>query len=99
MHTAAPSDHFVPKDGVHCRAFDDEIVLLDLNGGEYYGLDPVGALVWERIREGATGQDAASAVVAAYDVEPERAMGDVLSLIDDLLAHGLIEKEDGQKAH
>jgi hypothetical protein len=92
VHTAALTDRFLPKEGVHCRAFDDELVLLDLNGGEYYGLDAVGAFIWRRIGEGVTAEDTASAVVAAYDVDEERAEDDVLSLLDDLLARGLLCK-------
>ena len=92
MHKASAIGRFRPKEGVHTRMFDDELVVLDLNGGEYYGLDSVGALVWERITDGATASEAASAVVAAYDVGEERALSDVLALLGDLLDKGLIEK-------
>ena len=36
----------IPEDVVH-RMVGDEAVLLQLDSGVYYGLDPVGSRIWE----------------------------------------------------
>jgi len=37
---------------VMARTVGDETVILDLASGTYYGLDPVGARIWQLMSEG-----------------------------------------------
>ena len=39
----------VSKDFVYCNV-EDEMVLLGMEDGIYYGLNPVGAFIWEQIK-------------------------------------------------
>lgn len=80
---------------VSCE-LDSEVVILDLEGGIYYGLNSVGAHIWRLIQEPATVSAVCEALLQAYDVEPERCLAEVLALLDDLLAHGLIELRNGR---
>ena len=41
---------------VMTRTIGDETVILDLAGGTYFGLDPVGARIWQLIEEGNTSR-------------------------------------------
>jgi hypothetical protein len=69
----------------------DEVVILNLRNGVYYGLDPVGARIWELIQEPRTVQEVCAVLLEEYDVTPEQCTSDVLALLRDLEAQGLIE--------
>jgi hypothetical protein len=70
---------------------DGESVILDLKNGVYYGLDAVGARIWDLIQEPRAVHEVRDALVQQYDVEPERCERDVLVLLEELAAEGLIE--------
>ena len=69
----------------------DEVALLHLDSGVYYGLDPVGGRVWHLIREPARVADLRDRLLAEYEVEPGRCESDLLALLGRLAAEGLVE--------
>lgn len=75
---------------VSCR-LEDEVAIVNVKAGIYYGLDPVGARVWELIATPQTVRTLRDALVAEYAVEPARCEGDLLALLGDLARAGLIE--------
>jgi hypothetical protein len=68
----------------------EETVLLDLASESYFGLNEVGARIWQLIGDGATLQSIFDALVAEFDAEPERIRADLLALVDELAKAGLI---------
>ena len=72
-----------------------EIVILSLQTGRYFGLDRVGARIWDLLRTPARVADIRDAIVGQYEVEPERCERDVLALLQQLADQGLIEMTDG----
>jgi hypothetical protein len=76
---------------VYARAFGDELVLLDFAAGEYFGLDAVGADVWRGLEAGQAIADVASAIAARYEVASDQAERDIVQLVGELAASGLIE--------
>ena len=69
------------------------MVLLDFERGIYYGLNPVGARVWELLAEGKTTDEIIDLLTGEFDVERTDAKGDVMALMDDLAANGLLGRE------
>jgi hypothetical protein len=78
---------------VHTRTFDGELVLLDLDRGDYFALDEIGAKVWAGIEAGKTLDALAEEISAEYDVTRAQAETDLATLRDDLLARGLLVEE------
>lgn len=68
-----------------------ESAILDLQNGIYYGLDPVGARIWELIQKPCDAKEVVSQLLDEYDVEPEQCQQDVLALLNQLSERGLIE--------
>src|SRR2546428_13535401 len=68
-----------------------EAAILNLRSGVYYGLDAVGARIWSLIQEPKTVEDIRDTILNEYDVEPERCESDLLQLLRQLAAEGLIE--------
>jgi hypothetical protein len=71
--------------------FDTEMVLLDLNAGEYYSLNAIGSLAWNGFAAGQSAEDIATELTKTCDVEFDRALDDVLALGSELLSRGLLE--------
>jgi hypothetical protein len=76
-------------------ALEDELAILHLRAGRYYGLDPVGARVWQLIAAPRSLRTVRDALVAEYDVDAARCEADLLALVRDLAAAGLVEIRAG----
>ncbi|MEA2298875.1 MAG: hypothetical protein QOF77_1811 [Solirubrobacteraceae bacterium] len=77
-------------DGVHWRAIEDEVVILDGRAQRYLTLNRSGALLWPLLVEGATREELAGALTRAYPIEAAQAAGDVDALIAELAARSLL---------
>jgi len=65
-------------------------VILDLASGTYFGLNPVGAAIWDALREGKTLAETCQAIVDQYEVSPREVERDVIQLTTELLAKKLV---------
>ena len=80
----------VTKDRVSCD-LAGETAILNLENGVYYGLNPVGARVWNLIQEPRTFADLRNALLDEYDVDAARLEPDLRSLVAQLAEQGLID--------
>jgi hypothetical protein len=78
------------KDQVSC-SLGAEAAILNTKQGIYYGLDPVGAQIWQLLQTPCKVADIQAVLVREYDVEPERCQRDLQDLLSELLEAGLIE--------
>jgi len=67
-----------------------EAVILDLTSGVYYGLNEVGAKIWHLIQQPQTIQAIQHNLLQEYDVDPEVCTQDLLQLLQELQAAGLV---------
>lgn len=83
---------FQPSDSAHSRLVGEEAVILQLQSGDYFSLDPVGSFVWQRITQGPIGfADLLRDLISEYDCEEIGAASDLEDLCGQLLAEELIE--------
>ena len=75
------------------RQVGDETVILHLGSGTYFGLDSVGARIWQLMGEGKTLSEICETMLEEYDVSREDLERDALSLAQDLAADQLISIE------
>ena len=68
-----------------------EAVILNLRSGVYYGLNEVGNRTWNLIQKPKTVKGIKNTLLEEYEVEPESCEHDLLVLLQDLEAAGLIE--------
>ncbi|HZI26965.1 MAG TPA: PqqD family peptide modification chaperone [Gemmatimonadaceae bacterium] len=71
-----------------------EAVILQLESGVYHGLNAVGAAIWALLREPRTVEEIQESILAEFAVDAERCQRDVLALLRELEAAGLIEVLD-----
>ena len=73
---------------------DGEAVVLDTDAGVYFGIDGVGARIWELIARPRRVDEIASTLVAEYDVAPEHCRADLERFLANLHDQGLIDLTD-----
>jgi hypothetical protein len=81
------------KDQISCD-LEGEAAILNLKSGTYFGLDPVGATIWSLIVQPRRVAEIRNALIEQFDVEAERCSRDLLQLLGELQAHGLIQVLD-----
>ena len=81
---------FAVSPAVVFRQLEDGAVLLDLESGVYFGLDEVGTRVWALLLERGTPAAVCDALLEEFDVEPSVLTDDVLRLVGELQANGLV---------
>ncbi len=72
----------------------DEAAILNLKSGVYYGLDAVGARIWNLIQTPRTVREVRDTLLAEYDVEADRCGDDLIKLLGELAEHDLIDVTD-----
>lgn len=84
-------DRMKSSEDVVTQKVGDEMVLLDLESGVYYGLDAVGSRIWELLTEHGHLRVVLETMTEEYEVTPEILQQDLLHLVQELQARGLIQ--------
>ena len=69
---------------------DREIVILSVERGSYYGLDDIGSEIWQQLASPISIGTLCDALAARYDADRATIERDVLALLEDLVAEGLV---------
>jgi hypothetical protein len=81
----------VVTDEVVSCDLDGEAAILNLKDGVYYGLDPVGAKIWNLIQKPRVLKEVIEIICDEYDVDKDRCKNDIFELIEELLENGLVK--------
>lgn len=68
----------------------DEVVILNVESEKYFGLNPVGARIWQLIQDRRPLTEIRDIVLTEFDVDAERCERDLLHLVDRLREEGLV---------
>jgi hypothetical protein len=69
---------------------DGEIAILDTAGGLYYGVDAVGARVWEMLQTPMTFGALCTSIMAEFDVDEATCEADMQEFVATLAAERLV---------
>lgn len=72
-------------DTVFAQEVDGEMVLLDMDSENYFGLDAVASDIWKLLQEGKTLQETEETLLEMYDVEPEQLRSDLKAFVGKLV--------------
>ena len=78
------------RDQVSCD-LAGEAAILDVKSGIYYGLNAVGARIWNLIQAPKSADEVCQTILEEYDVEADQCAHDILTLLQALIANGLVE--------
>ena len=80
------------------RDLQGELVLLNLKSGVYFGLDPVGTRMWQRLHEHRSLHEVLAALLDEYDVAETRCERDLVGFVRALVENELVTLESGPPA-
>jgi hypothetical protein len=83
----------VAREQVSCD-LGGEVAILNLKNGVYYGLNPIGAKIWNMLQKPAKMNTMRDVILDEYEVEPKQCEHDLLSILQQLISEGLIEIKD-----
>jgi hypothetical protein len=82
------------KEGIVSSKLKDEVVMLDIEQGKYFGLDPVGAKIWEIIEEPSSIECIIENILAEYNVDEDVCKRDVQEFLIKMNELMMIEISD-----
>jgi hypothetical protein len=92
MTAPIPFDHKVSVPShVATRDLDGELVVLNFDSETYFGLDAVGARIWEVLCASPTIEAAVGQLLSEFDVDEARLRTDVETLLGRMVDGGLVE--------
>jgi hypothetical protein len=83
----------LPSPDVQGTCMEGETVLLDLSTGRYYTLNRLGSIIWEHCTGHSSISDIHAVLCDRFDVAPERALDDLVALVNHLIQEGLLQQE------
>ena len=86
----SPATLVVRSDGFIAAEIDNEIVALNIEKGSCYGLNSVGSRIWNLLADPVRIQEICASLLTEYKVEPRACERQVLDLLEELRAEGLI---------
>jgi len=86
-----PTTMVVRSDGIIEAEIENEIVALNVEKGTCYGMNPVGSRIWRFLADPIRIDDICAKLLAEYKVEPGACEREVLDLLEELRAEGLIQ--------
>lgn len=83
---------FQPVDQLAVEKTEEELLVLMLQSGDYFGLGKVGSFIWERLDGKRSLTDVAMEIARAFAIDLPQAQEDLLEFTKELLEAGLIEQ-------
>ena len=84
------------RDGFVEAQIDDEIVALSIEHGICYGFNRVASRIWTLLGQSTRIGDLCATLVSEYSVDPDVCERQVLDLLEELRAEGLIATVDAK---
>lgn len=82
-----------PSPDAFANAIGDELVLLQVKHGIYFGLDPIGTRIWAGLSDGRSPHVICAEVAAEYAVPIETVEADARKFLEELKANEIIVVE------
>ena len=80
----------INNENVVSRELEGEAVILNLESGVYFGLNEVGTRIWALIQQYGSLRKVLEAMQQEYEVAPQVLESDLLQLVGQLHARGLV---------
>ena len=83
--------------GVRSTRNEDGGTVLDIEHGQMFRLNPVGALILESLGKGCTETEIAKKISRQYSIGEETVLADVREFVKSLEQHKLVRTHPGEK--
>jgi hypothetical protein len=73
------------------RDLNNELVILNLDSGEYFTFNDIGRVIWLSINDGKDVEGISKIIIEEYSVSRDEALSDIHMFISGLVSEGLLE--------
>ena len=80
----------IDQEKIVWRNIEQEVIILNLDSGFYYGLNKTAALVWTRLTEKKTSDEISQELAKEYGLTLKKAKEDVLNAIQEFTKESLV---------
>jgi hypothetical protein len=87
------AERFVQNKSVIQSQIGDEIVMLDVDSGFYFGLNSVGSIIWSYLKEPISHQELIEKLTAKYEVDKGTCGKETEDFLNQLLEKNIVRKE------
>jgi hypothetical protein len=91
MNKIFESSILVISDDVVSCDLDGETAILNIESGIYYGLDPIGAKIWNSLQKPCSISYLVNLIINEYNVTEKRCKTDIFELLNDFINNGLVK--------
>lgn len=92
MNAITETTRVVRNEAIPVGEIDGELVALDIDRGECFGMDRVGSAIWAIAAEPVTVGGIADQLTRDHDVSRDDCLSDILPFIEELVSEGLLRK-------
>ncbi len=85
-------EKYIRNPAIISRIIDNELVLLNANTGDYYGLNEIGSAIWELINGSNGFKEIIDNLLEDYDVERSVLEADAAEFIEGLIERKIISQ-------
>jgi hypothetical protein len=64
---------------------DDEVIMMSIEEGKYFGLDSIGSIIWELLEESNSLKEILPQLISEFEVSEEQCQKDCMTFILDML--------------
>jgi hypothetical protein len=86
-------ERFIQNKEIVQSKIGEEVVMLDMESGFYFGLNSVASVIWGLLAEGICFDKLIDQLMAQFDVERALCEADTLELLEQMLDKNIIRKE------
>jgi len=85
-------ERFIQNKEIVQSKIGEEVVMLDMESGFYFGLNSVASVIWGLLAEGICFDKLIDQLMAQFDVERALCEADTIELLDQMLEKNIIRK-------
>jgi len=85
-----PSARLTRSSNIIATEVDGEMVLMSIEDGKYYGLDPIGSEIWRRLEEPKSADALTAELKDHFEGDPYAIERETLDFLDKLADNGLV---------
>jgi hypothetical protein len=86
----------VRTDGLMAASIDKELVILNLAGDNYVGLDEIGRRIWELLETPHQVSELCRQLSREFEATPDQIVADVLPFLAELENEGMVHVAEGR---
>lgn len=96
MNNLTLNSTIIRSDAFITSTVDNDLVMMSLEKGNYYGLDKIGSFIWENIAQQTTIGQLCQKLTEHFEVEAAQCQADVLDFLHELIKEDMVQIVDAK---